>query len=556
MSKRSRKRAAPPSNPPAQAPRARFERLNLTLEKLALTLAGGILLALPFVEPRLAPVHFLAVLPWTVLFAHPRYTAHSGYVLLGSFTYLFLSLRGMMAFHPAVPLALTILNFYAYLLFPLLLRTLRRTRLPFALMVPAIWVCTEWLRVFMSQQQLQMYFLGSSQFRWTRLIQVADLGGMAAVSFLVASVSGALADFIIPRSDGDRAFTLNRLRVTGLAVTACLFGGALLYGTFRITDEHLRTGPRIAVVQPNQGHYRTAEKNRDVLPNQIAFTRERIPPGASDMIVWPENAVPDDLNRRSDYQSALGDLAREKKSRLLVGAHTAISGDQKYTSAYLFSPEGAIIQRYDKIHMIFWSEWMPWNQTLRKWPALQALHYRTTKALLGWVGSGVPGRDVTLFELPAEGGSVRFATPICFEVTSSRLWRQAAQKGADFLVNMTSEGVLGRATYTHLLALSTFRAVENRMSVVRAANNGMSAFVDPNGRLQRLLQGVREGVFNGERGTMIDRVVVDSRRGTTFYSRAGDVFTLACAVFVVIIVSRPVLARVFSARKLAEKKAV
>src|SRR5205823_9559941 len=109
------------------------------------------------------------------------------------------------------------------------------------------------------------------------------------------------------------------------------------------------------------------------------------------------------------------------------------------------------------------------------------------RALLGYTSVGVPGTEVVRFAIPDSGGGVlQFAVPICFEISSSGFARIAAAHGADFLVNITSEGLLGPPMYVHMLAQSTMRAVENRLAVVRVANNGLAGFVDPVGRAHLL----------------------------------------------------------------------
>jgi len=445
-----------------------------------------------------------------------------------------MSMGSFAAFHVAVPTALSLLNFYSYPLFPFLLKRLDRGgTLPLALSVPACWVVTEWVRVLMSADQLQMYYLGSSQFRWSSLIQIADSAGVYGVSFLVAAVNGAIADGAVRRAPDASPRVAHPRRWMPAVATAILFAAAIGYGEFRIRQAQLRPGPRIAVVQPNESHYRERARNAELVARQILFTRESVPAGASDLIVWPENAVSDLLNLREDYLEELAALAREKESHLLVGAYALPRPGRQYTSAYFFSPKGEALGRYDKIHLIFWSEHMPLTDLFgRRFKVVADWEKSLARATLGWAGAGTRGQEVSVFELAGKEATARFSTPICFETTSAELWRTAARNHADFLVNITSEGVMGYSTYTHLLALASFRAVENRISVIRAANNGLSAFVDPNGRIQSVIKGRKGGARYGERGVLIDRVMVDPRRGTTFYTAHGDVFVALCAAVI------------------------
>jgi apolipoprotein N-acyltransferase len=458
----------------------RVEKINLLLEKLLLVTSGSFALAIPFLVPALSLLHFLALVPWVVLFIHPRYRANSTWVWLGSLIFLIAALRPFVAYHIALPVILALLNFLPIIVFPLLIK--RFPRLPLALSVPAAWVITEWIRVWLSARQLQMYFLGSSQFQWTKLIQIADLGGVYAVSFVVASVSGLVADFLIPRQQ--------RLR-SAIAVVV-IFIATLTYGFIRDNRAAIISGPSIAVVQPRQSRSAPLSALDD-------FTRRSIWPLQAEMIVWPENAISEELTERPDDQLRLARLARYLRSYLLVGSRG---------SAYLLSPEGKPVNRYEKIRAMFWSDA----------GALQALLLPNLR------GSE---EKATIFELPLKSGVVRFAAPIGLEITDLKLWRGAARDGAEFLVNITTEGKVGRSVYSHLLALSAFQAVQNRMGVIRAANDGMSAFVDPNGR-------VRAVASDHDRAVLVQKITGDRRHGTTFYARFGDVFVLACGIAVAI----------------------
>lgn len=470
---------------------SRTDRLNLFLEKLLLLLSGAFALGLPFLVPALAPLHFFALVPWTVLFVHPRYHANSAWVWLGSLIYLLTALRPFVGLHIALPVILALLNFLPVIVFPLLIKRLSLLRVPLALSVPAAWVVTEWIRVWFSARQLQMYFLGSSQFHWTKIIQIADLGGIYVVSFVVASVSGLVAEVLIPRQ--------KNARLQSAIVVAAIFAATLAYGFLRDDSAAFRSGPMIAVMQPHQAHARPGTQKVDQVVTLDDLTRRSVWPLQAEMVVWPENAINDEFSERPDYQLRLARLVRYLRSYLLAG-----SGN----SAYLLSPEGKPVNRYEKIRMMFWSDSS----------ALQALLLPSLRD---------DDRQVTIFEIPGKAGVARFATPIGLEITDLKLWRDAARQGADFLVNITAEGNVGKPIYTHLLALSAFQAVENRLGVIRAANDGMSAFVDPNGRVRTLAS-------DHDRAILVDRIRIDGRHGTTFYSRFGDLFVLLCAIAVVI----------------------
>src|SRR5207245_243808 len=102
------------------------------------------------------------------------------------------------------------------------------------------------------------------------------------VSFLVASVSGLIAELVFSRSG-----VIERRRwIPSLVIVIALFCAALLYGKLRATDRQLVAGPRVAIVQPNEKHYHNDALNRDLFPHQLDFTRKEIPAGATDLIGW------------------------------------------------------------------------------------------------------------------------------------------------------------------------------------------------------------------------------------------------------------------------------
>src|SRR2546428_709747 len=125
MSKRSRTKA--PTRKAERKPNLpRRERLNLILEKAALSLGGGILLALPFVSPPMAPLHFISLVPWVILTVHPRYQSRSAWVLPGAYVFLMMSMRPFTLFHVLAPLTLAFICFVPFMLFPFFLKAIMK----------------------------------------------------------------------------------------------------------------------------------------------------------------------------------------------------------------------------------------------------------------------------------------------------------------------------------------------------------------------------------------------------------------------------------------------
>ena len=493
-------------------------------EQLALALLSGILLAAPFLRPALSWLHFVALVPWALLLARPAVRRAWLYFLPGAYAFWIMVWGPFSLFSKALPFALALLFVPFSLVFAVILRAIyQRFRWPLALLLPVTWVAAEWLRIRLSIGAIGAYPLGSGQFAQSALIQIADMSGVAGVSFVVAAVNGAIADLIVQRG------RWSWRTLGGAAVVPVLLLAVLAYGLFR--EAHpvpVIAGPRVAVVQPNAIHYKDPSRAKATFEEQLQFTRAEVAPGSADLIAWPENAISDVLTDDPAYLAELAGLVREKRARMIVGAHSWASRlpPRQHTSAFYLAADGTLLGRYDKLYLIPWSEYVPFERWLPRLSAALA------QALLGYVGRGLPGDDLGLFSIddggPASPRTVRFAVPICFEASSADFARRAAGHGADFLLNITSEGVFGAPVYTHMWALATLRAVENRVAIVRVGNNGISGFIEPSGRTQSVLRGKRTGRPFLEEGTLVDRVPVAERGGGTFYTHHGDWLAYLC----------------------------
>ncbi|NIN10011.1 MAG: apolipoprotein N-acyltransferase, partial [Gemmatimonadales bacterium] len=312
-----------------------------------------------------------------------------------------MALSPFALFHQAVPYALAI--FYAPFMLPfaiLLRRIYLRYRWPLTVLVPLVWVGGEWIRLRFSIGQVAMFPLGTAHFEQLTLIQIADLTGVAGVSFTVACGSGALADVVL------RGGTGGWRRALPLGGFAALLAIVLLYGTLRGSGRNLVDGPRLALIQPNVTHYRDPERAKTTFAEQLDLTRDKVAPGAADLIVLPENTISVPLGDDPGYAADLGALAREQGARLVVGAFTRASlmPPRLYTSAYYLSEQGDLVARYHKLHLIPWAEYMPFQEWLpRLSPVLDRAHHALTMRLLGYVSTGVPGTDLVLFPIESEG---------------------------------------------------------------------------------------------------------------------------------------------------------
>ncbi len=365
---------------------------------------------------------------------------------------------------------------------------------------PVAWTGLEYLRGTLFGG-LPWFALGYTQHEAGLLIQVADLGGVWLVTALVALVNGALVD-------GRRAWRL----AAGAAVAL-----AWVYGAVRAGTLEMREGPVVAVIQPNipqdvkklmlrrDERQRIYEKHRQ-LTDQAAMERP-------DLIVWPEAALYDglvwDRSRgawHEDYwHERVTSVASSSRTRVLIGLlvreperiEGRIAGDQdEYTnSAIYLDASGRITGRYDKAHLVPFSEFVPFARTfpwmrelIRKFSGLTLSDMRA--------GKGFPVWDL---------GGERFGAQICYEGIFPGISREIARKGGTFTVNISNDGWFrDSAELDQMLAMSRFRAIESRIGFIRGTNTGISAFIDPAGRVREMIPGKEE------EGILIGRVKLTS----------------------------------------------
>ena len=350
-----------------------------------------------------------------------------------------------------------------------------------------LWLVAEWLRTALLTG-MPWELLGHTQFRHLGLVQIADLGGVPAVSFVIALASLAAAEVLV-----------DRRALRGLALPAAVLVATLVYGAARrdlYGAPPRDDGPTVAVVQgniPNEFRWKRAFFEQTLLT--YAGLSARVG-GAPDLIVWPENAVNFYVNREPMLLAQLGDVATLARDGLLVGGPRLTDAGEARNSAYLIAPGGGIVDTYDKRHLVPLAEYNP----------LRRAATTPDEPVYG------PGGDAR----PFRTDSMRVGTLICYEVLFPGLVRDLVRKGADVLVNISNDAWLdagdGAARRQHF-SMAVFRAIETRRFLVRAAATGVSGFITPAGELYATLPGDTQGASVGR---------VRPADGLTPYVRWGD----------------------------------
>ena len=379
--------------------------------------------------------------------------------------------------------------------------------LPQTFLIPAGWVALELLRSHLLTG-FGWNLLGYSQWRWTSLLQIADTTGAAGISFLV--MMGNVAFFLFWKAFREKKGKL----LWPLGLAAALVFAACLYGSLTLSRTRPSRVVRIGIVQGNIPQSLKWDASvRELILSKYERLTQRICLNHPDIVFWPETSVPGILPEEKDLLTRLKRLAKGGKTFLLVGSACRLK-EGLANSALLITPRG-ITQRYDKLHLVPYGEYIPFE---KEFPFLR-----------NWIVTGdfLPGKSPVVFDPP----SGRFSVLICFEDIFPELARRFVKEGAVYLVNITNDAWFRKsAGPTQHAQASLFRAVENRVPIIRAANTGVSCVIDANGRFL--------GAIADEKGEQIEvtgaksftfSLLTDPPR--TFYTRHGDLFAKTCALF-------------------------
>ena len=397
--------------------------------------------------------------------------------------------------------------------------------------VPCLWVTLELIRTYVLSG-LPWGLLGYSQYRLIEMIQIADHMGVYGVSFLIVLVNVAVAEFLSWLMPLRRGFRPAKLPWELAAMTALLVTLSWEYGLGVLSGAPFTDIPRstvsVGVVQPNVDQavkwdtaYREETLTRfDRLTAQLGRT--------TDLIVWPEAATPFVFEREPIYQLQLIAMANRAQTPILFGSPALrFYPDQRpylLNSAYLLSPDGQLLGRYDKQHLVPFGEYIPFKSSLLSF----------LDKLVEGIGDFEAGPGPTILTVtPKPQSSVEsmagttprpanFGVAICYEVIFPNLVRRLAANGAEFLVTVTNDAWFGHSSApSQHFAMVVFRSVENHLAFARSANTGISGFVDPFGRIVEATPIFTEQAV---------KTTIQVWRPDTFYSRHGDVFAYGCAI--------------------------
>jgi apolipoprotein N-acyltransferase len=374
-------------------------------------------------------------------------------------------------------------------------------------------------------------FLGYTQYRFAALRQLAAFGGVYLVSFIVFLAGAGVAAAILDIPGGPSRWP-SRRHLAMLVVSLLVLLGAVAFGDAVMARVTVEDGPVVGVVQQNiprlvpeiYAQPQTEQEEIDQIAGMYREMADEVQRAAQltaalrgkdvELVVWPETTVQIPMNvapellippGRGVAEGALAcleALGADMDTHFLVGAPTYYPRDVGYVqdlrygtevsdcgnSAVMLSPEGRFLDRYDKMRLVPFGEYVPLRDVFPFLEKLTPIGREIT-----------PGKARVVFRLPRrnEAEDVCFSALICYEDVFADLTRSFRREGAQFMVNLTDEGwYYIRGELEQHLAMAVFRAVETRTTVVRAANTGISCFIDPRGEIYAALPPHAEGALS------------------------------------------------------------
>jgi apolipoprotein N-acyltransferase len=419
---------------------------------------------------------------------------------------------------------------------------------------PFIWVSLEYVRSNLSFLSVPWVLLGHSQYQALPVIQISSMTGAYGVSFLIVLVNAALVALLLGRLKSPRSPEPCKVQgcpapnvVHGpthllpflkggweglkgkkylLVITALLLLLTLVYGYFTITNTITGNKIKISLVQ---GNIEQTKKWDRRYRNYILDRYEELSREASKdqprLVIWPEAATPGFVLSDFALKKRITGLVQEMNTYFLIGsseypkfrkARLGVSGFGN--TALFFSPDGKVLGQYLKIHLVPFAEYVPY-QKLIPWPRFIVPE--------GMKVFEVPGNEITLFDLQG----AKFGVLICWESIFPGLFRSFVKEGAHFMVNITNEGWFDKPTiFYQYVAMNVFRAVENRVYLVRCANTGVSCFIDPHGNILNKVKDEKErDIFVP--GVLTVSVIATASK--TIYTKWGDWFaflSIGCSI--------------------------
>ncbi len=504
-----------------------------TPHKILLSVISGLLVSLSFPTlilgihfPDLSWLAWIALVPLFVLVSNLRPRNAFIYTFIASFvlyaTSLFWLYRAIHGFGGlSIPTSISVM-FLLFLIIssttalgPFFARLIQtRWRGELIVLLPVCWTAIELFGNYFPFGGFPWSNVAMGQYKNLPIIQVVDLVGVYGLIFAIIWVNVYISELLL-RLGGARV----RFLLPKTIVTALLLMGIVGYG-FISLDSIEERYPRSGSIQVGmiQGNIPQAEKwmrdkavrNLDVHRHGVLKLKDHV-----DLVIWPEASFPwplkDSISEIDPINLGFPDGYLGVTPYVMFGAIVERSDDLYHNSAILFDAEGNVRGVHHKSHLVPFGEYVPYKK---------ALFF--ARKLTEPIGNFIQGASTQ----PLFIEDARLGVVICYEDAFPEVSRALSKSGANLLVNLTNDAWYGRtsAPYQHL-ALSVFRAVENRRTFLRATNTGVSAVISPSGFVE-MQSGIFEPAILVVNARLVDKV--------SSYTMLGDWFAIACVIYMLI----------------------
>ena len=504
-----------------------------TLAEVSLVVASALLLILSFPDFELWPLAWIGLVPFLLVATRPLKAGRAlllgwlwGAVFFyGTCWWLTYPMIHYAHIPPWLAYPLLVLPIALVALFPalfslMLSRIAGRFGLGAIFAAPLLWVSCEWARYAVTGQLWNA--LGYSQAFHPRLIQPAHWGGVYAISFLLLTANVAVTLLVLRRNTLAVILSFALLILTALALAGgfgpTMMGRVLSNATSTLV---IAVQPYVPMAGSDDPAAMEQLLNRHLELSLQGLRNPSAGAFANRLVIWPESPMNFSYSRDPHLRDVVTNFARSNHTLVLLNSLEPAPNEGGYNSAVMVNEEGRIVAQYDKIRLMPFGEYVPLPHWL---PGASSVR--------GIVGDFTPGSSYTLMPL----GAFRAGVFICIEAAHPGVARAFSGAGADVLINISNDGYLGPTPVMRQhLSNAIFRAVENNRPLLRVTNNGISAYIDPSGRVMEETTGFEATVRTW-------RVRQNTDAGT-FYTAHGDLFAYACALITLGLISATFMTR-------------
>ncbi|MBD3289821.1 apolipoprotein N-acyltransferase [candidate division KSB1 bacterium] len=492
-------------------------------KKLSLALFSGVILSLSFPPFKLGFLAYFGLIPLFILLNNENY---KGAMKWGYLTGLFFNMGTLYWINwvtlPGTIAAILYLPVY-FVIFAIFYTFLRqRLGLNYLFFcIPFLWTAIEYIRS-LGVLGFPWTSLAYTQTYYLSLIQYASFTSVYGVSFWIVCINVVIMAIFYNHNKLKRAVTLYMFLIA-------LFIIPWIYGNLVQPDaeEDAREKVRVALIQGNIDPF--LKNDSEFWDEQFAIYDSLTQAAVNhdpQLIIWPETAVPTYLRYDRDYLSNVRNLVDSIDTPLVTGAHDykyySDSEYRTFNSAFLLEPGKHLMESYAKLHLVPFGERVPFTEVFPKFKDF-------LESLEMGEGNFSPGEALKTFHMPIEDEisgrqqEIRVPLIICFESLFPELVRRfVIHDAAQLLVIITNDGWFRRSSAPyHHAQVAVFRAIENRIDIARCANTGVSMFIDAFGRVSQQTPLFKALYVVGD---------VQLRNQQTFFSRHGNVFSIAISI--------------------------